>query len=520
MPSITRRAIRPALWLTASFLAAPLHAETLADALAKAYQSNPELEAQRARTRASDEVVTQAKAQFGPQITASGSYVYASERTNGPFGGERDGATHTYDVTLDQPLFASGQLAANLNSAEAGRLASLEQLRFTEQNMIADVVIAYVAVQRDLAIYRVRTQISQLLDEQFQTTSERLRLRDVTISDLEQTDNRRQVALAQAREALAALQGSAANYRRLVGNYPTDLAPLPMPPELPGLQPLYALAEEHSPQILASRYNELASRETLALRRAERGPVISGTASAQRSPLSQFSDLSRSQAFFVGVSVRMPLYTGGALTSRVREARELNEADIFDVEQARRLVRSTIGARWAQAEAATSATPIYENSILAAQRALEGVRRQEQAGTRTSRDVLIATNDLLESRVAAIGSAANGYAATVLALAEAGLLDVAQFGADVAPYDPLAYDPALSDLAGLPLRPLVDPLDSLVLDDGRDMPGVVEENDGTYASPAAEAGGATMPSAVIPTPRISGEPSVAPAAPPDTSDRP
>lgn len=486
-----------------TLLASPIQAETLADALAKAYEDNPQLQSQRARTRAADEGVTQAKAQFGPQITASGSYVYAAERTNGIFGGKRDGATHSYDVTLSQPFFASGQLSARLNASEAARLVALEQLRFAEQNLIARVVIAYVGVQRDLAIYRVRKQISQLLDEQFEATSQRLRLLDVTISDMEQTDNRRQVAIARAEEALASLQVSASNYRRLVGNFPSALAPLPIPPELPDLQSLYALADEYSPQILAARYNENVSRETLALRRAERGPVISGSATAQRAPLSRFSDDLHSESVVVGVTLTLPLYRGGQLASSVREARQLNEADIFDIEESRRTVRETIGARWSQAQAAKSATPVYENSILAAERALVGIRRQEQAGTRTSRDVLIATGDLVESRVAAISSAANGYASAVLALAEAGLLNVEQFGANVEPYNPLSYDPKLADLAGLPMRPVVDTLDSLFVHEKRTMPDVVTDNDINYPVPAAEVKDAVMPSAILPNPRMS-----------------
>ena len=494
----------------AALCAGALQAETLAEALGKAYQSNPQLEAQRARERASDEVVAQARGAFGPQVNASASYQFLDRRTTGTLGSRDDGAGFTYGVTLDQPLFTSGQLAASLNAAQAAQLVEREALRLAEQGLIAEVVAAYVGVQRDLAIYGVQSQIRQLLDDQFDITSERFRLRDVTATDLDQTDNRRLVARAREEEALANVQSSATAYRRLVGNFPQDLAPLPGLPVLPDLQSLYQIAETRSPQILIAHYAAQTSRETLAQRRAERGPVVTGNLAALASPLSPFENKPRAEELMAGVSVVLPLYSGGVLSARIREAEQLSQADVFDHEQARRDVRDVIGARWNQARAARAATPVYRSSVEAARSALVGVRRQEQVGTRTSRDVLETTNDLLNSRIAEIDSAANGYIATVYAMANAGLLDIAQFGADAPRYDPEGYDPFAQGLAGLPLQPLLDPIDSILLDRSTEDVTVLREADPAYTVPSAAADAEVA----IPAPEIEGEAPAAPLPPP------
>lgn len=146
----------------------------------------------------------------------------------------------------------------------------------------------------------------------------------------------------------------------------------------------------------------------------------------------------------------------------------------------------------------------------AARSALVGVTRQEQVGTRTSRDVLETTNDLLNSRIAEINSAANGYIATVFAMGSAGLLDIAQFGSDVPRYDPDGYDPFAQGLAGLPLQPLLDPIDSILLDRSAPDVPVMREADPAYAvqAPVTEA------ELAIPAPEIEGEAPPAPPPPP------
>lgn len=469
---------------TALMTGVATQAETLQEALDKALSENPALESQRATARARAERPVQARGAFGPTVTASGNYQYNRDRTvsGGARISDEDGFAAGYSLTLEQPLFTSGRLTANLNAAEAIAAIGQENLRSAQQGLIADVVTAYVSVRRDIALYGVAVQIRDLLNEQFNTTSERYRLRDVTATDLNQTDNRRKVAEARVKESLAAVQISAAAYRRLVGQYPSNLEPLPEPPPVPTLDMLYEQAETSSPVLLAARLSEIASKETVASTRAERGPTVSATVGGRRAALNPYRDNIHTNSVFAGVTVSMPIYTGGVLSSQIREAEALNQADKFSVEQTRREVRQNIASNWSQAQSAEQANPIYEDAVLAAERALSGVRRQEQAGSRTSRDVLETTNDLLTSRTNAIRSAADAYIFKINTLRAAGLLDPAQFGVD-ASAERSRSDAFMAYIAGYPLFPVVNALDSVLHDSSTRQPDIAIENDAAYIAP-------------------------------------
>ncbi|MEM1134000.1 MAG: TolC family protein [Pseudomonadota bacterium] len=454
----------------------PAKAENLAEALEKAYAENPSLSAQRARTRAADELKTQANAAYGPSIDATGNYIYTRQSSNGLFGGINEGGATDYTVTLNQPFFTFGRLAAGQNIARAQRLAERESLRLAEQTLIAETVLVYVGVQRDLALYGARLQIAALLDEQFEITKRRFELRASTVTDVEQVDNQRQIARALAEEALATLEASANEYRRIVGKYPGELEPLPTTPILPQLEELLRIADQTSPQIGVAAFSENAARQLVALRRAERMPTVSGIAGARRIPATPFDDSRRALQGFAGISITMPVYRGGALGSRIREASELAQAARFDREEVRRGVRSDASSNWAQAQAARRVAPIYQEAVQSGQEALLNARRQETAGLRTSREIIDITNDLLNARINAINAAANGYTASVLTLFEAGLLDPAMFSARVEPYDPDGYDPFFAGFAGLPLRPVLAPIDRIFVEDRLDDIVIYYEN--------------------------------------------
>ena len=103
-------------------LSAPAHAETLADAVALAYQTNPQLLAQRAQLRAVNENYVQARAGAGLQLNAQADFAHQEiENTRTRATGQGDSVTSS--LNLSQPLFAGGRLAASTDAAEAEVIA-------------------------------------------------------------------------------------------------------------------------------------------------------------------------------------------------------------------------------------------------------------------------------------------------------------------------------------------------------------------------------------------------------------
>lgn len=479
------------------FSASAVHADTLEQALTAAYQNNPSIQSNRDLVSAADEGVVQARAAYGPTLNASVRHEYTTARIRGTvFPSESDGFATSAELMLSQPLFTSGRLAANVDAATAAKLAEREKLRASSQQLMLDVVNAYVSLQRDLELYGVATEIYDLLLQQRDVTASRYRLRDSTEPDVDQTINRLELAAGRVIQARSSVETSAARYRNLVGAYPETLAPLPALPDLPTLETLYVEGETHNPTLSSAKFTEARSRAVVGAARAEMRPQVSAFATAARTPLTPYRNTLRQESLVAGVGVTMPLYTGGQQSSVLREAIDRNLADRQLAEQARRDMRETLAADWSLLQASSEAIPRYDAAVRAAERAVEGVKKQETSGIRTLRDVLDVTNDLLNARTAAVQTHAEMYLRRVAVLRDAGLLSIDMF-AQVRPYDPDSRKAGAADIAGLPLRPVLQPVDRVFLDQHVKPAPIQRENSPAYAWPA-KAGNPLQPLSATP----------------------
>lgn len=473
----TRRLICSASFACLAFGAPAAHAQTLIDAIDAAYANNPGLEVSRALTEAADEDVVQARALYGPSINLEVSHTYTLSRIDAGLAVlENDGFTTNGVVNLSQPLFTSGRLAANLDSAQAQREGRRETLRGDSQQLILDVITAYASLRRDLELYDVAAETYELLLQQRDLTTSRFNLRDATAPDVDQTEQRMQLAAGQVLQARGNIEQSAARFRNLAGSYPDELAPLPDLPPLASIEELYLQAERSSPEILNSLYTEAASRAQLASARAARLPQLTGEISGGRLALDPFFNEPGNQQVTAGVTLLWPLYQGGAQASRVREALDRNIAAQNFVEQTRRDVRESLASDYNQYRAAELAVPRFLSAVAAAERSVEGVQRQQTAGLRTLRDVLDVTSDLFDARSSAVIAQTNGYIAHASALRDAGLLTIDLFVKGAADGLPEVR----SGGAGLPLRPVIDALEAGVLANDPAKTDIPAEQDTNY----------------------------------------
>lgn len=445
--------------------ALPSRADTLEQALAIAYAGNPSLQGTRDLVSASDEGVAQARSAYGPRIDVNARHEYRTARIRGTaFPSENDGFASSGELSLTQPLFTSGRLAANLDAATASKMIEREKLRGASQQLMLDVVNAYVSLQRDIELYGVAVEIYDLLLQQRDVTASRYRLHDSTQPDLDQTANRLELAAGRVILARSSVETSAARYRNLVGTYPETLSPPPPLPDLPTLELLYVEAETHNPSLSAAKFTEARSRALVGAARGQMRPQVGLFASLQRTPITPYQNTLREEAAVAGVSLSMPLYSGGQQSSALREAIDRNQADQQFTEQARRDMRETLATDWSLLQAASEAMPRYDAAVAAAERAVEGVKKQETSGIRTLRDVLDVTNDLLNARNAAVQTRTEIYLRRVAVWRDAGLLTIGMF-APIPPYDPDSRKAGMASLAGLPLRPLLQPIDRLAADE-------------------------------------------------------
>src|SRR5579859_7390614 len=137
---------------------APVHGETLEQAMMSAYQSNPTLLSERSKLRATDELVPQALLNWRPTVTVSGnatrSNTYTYINSGSTIGGTTSGTPQGTQVTsagtlvynaetmglqVTQPIFRGGRTVAQTRQAEAQVEAERAQLSITEQQILLNV---------------------------------------------------------------------------------------------------------------------------------------------------------------------------------------------------------------------------------------------------------------------------------------------------------------------------------------------------------------------------------------------
>ncbi|MDP3748573.1 MAG: TolC family outer membrane protein [Phenylobacterium sp.] len=442
-----RGALLAAVCLAGLGCAAPAFAETLAEAIALAYDSNPTLQAQRATQRALDEGYVQARTGYRPTLSASVQGSYSETRTPGgvPQSGgvrlfgpiEDNSGSATFNLT--QPLFTGGRTAAAVSAAEADILTGRENLRRIESQVLANVITAYVDTRRDIEALRIRQENVRVLERQLEESKARFDVGEITRTDVAQSEARLAAAQFQFSQAQSQLAISRANYAAVVGQNPGDLAP---EPSLAALMPTdvaqaFDAAENSSPQIRGAEYTQQASRARLAGARAERMPSLAlrGTVGwrGQADPL-ETEDYARD---VTGAAVlTVPLFTGGLTNSRVRAQIERNNVDRIGVETARRNVLQGLTQSWSQLIAARANIGSSDEQVRAARIAAEGTRQEQQVGLRTTLDVLNAEQELRSAELAQVSARRDEYVAATNVLALMGRLEAPNLTPTVTRYDP------------------------------------------------------------------------------------
>jgi len=437
--------------------ALPASAETLADALALAYQNNPTLQAQRAAQRALDENYVQARTGWRPTLSMSAGWSYSEQATPrvvaaalGSFdrngdgivdgAGRSDSALTRAGLTFSQPLWTGGRVAAAVNAANADVLAGRENLRRVEAQVMASVITSYADTRRDQEALRIRQENVNVLTRQLQESQARFDVGEVTRTDVAQSQSRLSGAQAQYQQAVAQLAITRAGYATLVGQNPGDLAPEPSLAYMLPTDPdeAYKIAEEHNPQLRAQQFTEQASRARVAGARAERMPTVSAQASVDfrnqvREEIWERDFYSRGTT--LGVNVSVPLFSGGLVSSRIRQSVERNNADRITVEGVRRNVLQGVTQFWSQLIAARANISSAEEQVRAARIAAEGTRQEQQVGLRTTIDVLNAEQELRQAELNQVTSRRDEYVAAANVLATMGRLEGRNLTPSVPQYD-------------------------------------------------------------------------------------
>jgi len=418
----------------AAILPGTAGAESLADALVKAYQTSPLLDSNRAALRGLDEGVPQARAQRRPQVSGS---ISASSEANVIEDPQEQLSAVQAAFNAQLVLYDHGQTRAAIESARNTIAAGRADLKGVEQFVLFNAVTAYVDVLQNQEFVRLASNDVDRLNETLRATRDRFEVGEVTRTDVSQSESR----LAASRSTLEASEGeleiSRQAYRVAVGTLPQNLEPAPPLPQLPGaLEEATRIGLERNPSIVAAQFAERAAVYDFDRARAAKGPSVAviGSAGVQRD--NQQFEWDGNTFAQIGVEGSVPLYTGGLNDSLVRQAQSLLDQRRYELQDEARTVTESVANAWTQLDVARASIIARREQVEAARIAAEGVAEEARLGARSTLDVLDADQERLQAEAELVRAMRDEYVAAYDLLQAMGLLTVEHLRLGVTPYEP------------------------------------------------------------------------------------
>lgn len=438
------RAFTLSLLASCSLLPTAAMADTLRDALAAAYNTNPTLQAARADQRANDENVPIERAAGLPSASATADYTdFIHQSSDSPLNADNQ---FTGAVSLGVPVYSGGAVKNSVRGAKVRVKAGQADLRATESAVFSQVVAAYMDVIQAEALVGLSSNLVDVLGVNLQATSDRFEIGDLTRTDVAQSRSRLELAKGDLRSSRANLVAARERYIALVGREPGALEAPPPLPNLPqDVSSAVTVALDSNPDLIAARQRSEAAGYDIRVAGSGRMPRVELFTGGNYTHTKRGSDPEFGSIFpnsnttaTAGVRATIPIFQGGRPAALERQAQALASATMEREIAIERDVIAQVRAAFSSWQAAQGIIESSQGAIEAAQLSLEGVRAENSVGNRTILDILDAEQELVRARAQLVTARRNAYVAGFTLLAAMGKAEARDLALD--PGGPL-YDP-------------------------------------------------------------------------------
>ncbi|UEM39762.1 outer membrane channel protein TolC [Pectobacterium aquaticum] len=382
-------------------------AENLLQVYQQAKSTNPDLRSSAATRDAAFEKINQARSPLLPQLGINAGYTYNKgyRDSNGVNSNEKSAA-----LQLTQTLFdMSKWRALTLQEKQAG----IEDVTYqtAQQNLMLNTATAYFNVLRAIDSLSYISAQKQAIYRQLDQTTQRFNVGLVAITDVQNARAQYDSVLANEVLTRNTLDNALESLRQITGNFYPQLAGLNIErfstqkPE--AVNNLLKEAENRNLNLLSARLSQDLAREQI--RSAETGymPTLDLTAStgvsdtrysgSRTNNSNSFNDSDAGQ-HKVGINFTLPLYSGGATNSQVKQAQHSYVSSSELLESAHRSVIQIVRSSFNNISASISSINAYKQAEVSAQSSLDAMEAGYQVGTRTIVDVLDATTTLYNAK--------------------------------------------------------------------------------------------------------------------------
>lgn len=380
-------------------------AEDLMDIVQRAQDRDATYQAARRALDAAAERPVQAQAALLPVVNASA----ASNRQSGQagFSGsapvDRGVRSWNWNLQLTQPIWRPATLAG-WRQAEAQYAQALERFRQAEQDLLMRAAQSYLEVLVAKEGLRATSSYRTAVGQQLALAARNFQVGTGAITDVHEAQARRDAVQAQWVAARNEVELRMAELEGLLGTAPGALQPLSNEADLPplpegGLDPWLAAAREAHPAVRIQQAAVEIARAEAERQQASHSPTLDlvvnyGPTHASGSMSSPADISSRVRSAQLGVNLTLPLYAGGAVQSRLREALALREKAEEELEAARRQASTQARQAYAGLVNGHAQVAALASAVRSSEEALASNRIGYRIGTRINTDVLNAEQQL------------------------------------------------------------------------------------------------------------------------------
>ena len=379
--------------------------DDLLEVYRQAVSNDPQIRRARAERDAALETRPQARSQLLPSLSLFAEYQeFDREDRNDPMF-DADGSTTSYGIRLNQPIFDAPAIA-RLRQAGAVVARAESEYAAARQDLIVRAAEAYLDVLLTQDSLDFAQAEKAAIERQMQQARQQFEVGVIAITGVQEAQAAHDLATAREIEARRELMSAREQLRELTGMYAEALRPLQDEIPLATPEPLDVEAWvegalRQNLQLQAARLSRDAASSELSSARGERLPRVDLTARMQRvdtdSPQPGLPDSEYDETAF-GVQMTVPLFAGGAINSRIREATAEQEQARQGAEQQQRAVERLTRDAFLGLESSASQVRALRQAVRSNQTALESVEAGLEAGTRTNVEVLDARRELFRAR--------------------------------------------------------------------------------------------------------------------------
>ena len=389
-------------------LSQSVFAENLVQVYEQAKQTNPDLRSSLAEKDKAYSAISGSRASLLPQVGLSASYGVAHGRRDN--SGVKTNSGCLYQLGVSQSIFNFSNWKALDITKKQATIADISY-QYQGQTLILNTSVAYFNVLKALDALSFIDAQKKAIGRQLEQTRQQHQVGLVAITDVQNAQANYDLTVAQQVNALNDLNNALEALRQVSGRFYSQLASVDTKTfrtEQPTqINTLLKQSETTNLNLLTMKLNQEIARDQIKMAQSGFMPTASLEASTNLNKSDSYGNTNYERHTAgkkytgdnkIGVSVSLPLFSGGATVSQVQQAQHSFVSSSEKLESTNRSVINQIRSSYNNISSSISAIKAYQQAVVSAQSSLEATSSGYQVGTRTIVDVLNATTQLYSSK--------------------------------------------------------------------------------------------------------------------------